>query len=116
MPTSLSAAIIQHAVWLYFRFPLIYRDVEDPVAERGIDVPYETVYRWALKFGLASAHKLKRVRREPDDRPHLDKMLVSVNGKRMNMWRVVDGEGEVLDILVQSSVTKRRRSSSCASR
>jgi len=65
-------------------------------------VTYETVYRWALKFGSAFAHKLKRVRPEPDDRPHLDEMFVSVNGKRMYPWRIVNGDGKVLDILVQS--------------
>ena len=98
--------IIQHAVWLYFRFPLSYRDVEDLLAERGIDVSYETVRRWALKFGQAYARKLRKTRGPADDRWHLDEMFVSINGKRMYLWRAVDCEGEVLDILVQSRRNK----------
>jgi putative transposase len=99
-------AVIQHAVWLYFRFPLSYRDVEDLLAERGIDVSYETVRRWALKFGQAYARKLRKIRGPADDRWHLDEMFVSINGKRMYLWRAVDCEGEVLDILVQSRRNK----------
>ena len=75
--------IIQHAVWLYFRWSLSVRDVEDLVAERGIDVSYETVRRWALKFGQAYARKLRRTRPQPDGRWHLDEVFVSINGKRM---------------------------------
>ena len=75
------AAIIQHAVWLYFRFPLSYRDVEDLLAERGIDVSYETIRRWALKFGQAYAHELRRLRPRPDCRWHLDEVFASINGK-----------------------------------
>ena len=99
--------IIQHAVWLYFRFPLSFRDVEDLLAERGIDVSYETVRRWALKFGQAYARKLRQTRPRPDGRWHLDEMFVSINGKRMYLWRAVDSEGEVLDILVQSRRNKK---------
>lgn len=66
------AQIIQYAVWLYFRFPLSYRDVEKLLAERGIDVTYETVRRWALKFGLAFAYGLRRHRPRSDCRWHLD--------------------------------------------
>jgi transposase-like protein len=98
--------IIQHAVWLYFRFPLSYRDVEDLLAERGIDASYESVRRWALKFGQAYARKLRRSRPRPDCRWHLDEVFVSINGKRMYLWRAVDSEGEVLDILVQSRRNK----------
>jgi putative transposase len=100
-------SIIQHAVWLYFRFPLSYRDVEDMLAERGIDVSYETVRRWALKFGLDYARKLRRSRPRPDGRWHLDEVFVSIHGKRMYLWRAVDSEGEVLDILVQSRRNKK---------
>jgi putative transposase len=100
-------AIIQHAVWLYFRFPLSYRDVEDLLAERGIDVSYESVRRWSVKFGLAYAYKLRRSRPRPDARWHLDEVFVSINVKRMYLWRTVDGEGEVLDILVQSRRNKK---------
>ena len=99
--------IIQHAVWLYFRFPLSYRDVEDLLAERGIDVSYETVRRWALKFGLAYSRKLRRSRLRPDWQWHLDEVFVSINGRRMYLWRAVDSEGEVLDILVQSRRNKK---------
>ena len=94
--------IISYTVWLYFRFPLSYRDIEDMLAERGVDVTYETVRRWALKFGQTFARKLRRLRPRPDCRWHLDEMFVSINGKRMYLWRAVDSEGEVLDILVQS--------------
>jgi putative transposase len=100
-------SVIQQAVWLYFRFPLSYRDVEDLLAERGIDVSYETVRRWALKFGRAYARKLRRKRARPDDRWHLDEVFVPINGKRMYLWRAVDSEGEVLDILVQSRGNKK---------
>jgi len=94
--------IIQHAVWLYFRFPLSLRDVEDLLAERGIDVSYETVRRWSLKYGLAFAKRLRASRPQPDARWHLDEVFVSINGRRMYLWRAVDSEGEVLDVLVQS--------------
>ena len=96
------AEIIQRAVWLCFRFPLSYRDVEDLLAERGVDVSYETIRRWALKFEQAYARKLRQSRPRPDDRWHLDEVFSSINGKRMYLWRAVDSEGEVLDILVQS--------------
>ena len=101
------SSIIQHAVWLYFRFPLSYRDVEDLLAERGIDVSYETVRRWVLKFGGIIAHKLRRGRPRPDRRWHLDEVFVSINGSRLYLWRAVDSEGEALDILVQRRRDKR---------
>lgn len=94
--------IIQRAVWLYFRFPLSYRDVEDLLAERGIDVSYETVRRWALKFGQVYAARLRKSRSRSDVRWHLDEVFVTINGKRMYLWRAVDCEGEVLDTLVPS--------------
>ena len=71
------SVIIQHAVWQYFRFPLSYRDVEDLLVERGIDVSYETVRRWALKFGQAYARRLRTTRPRPDARWHLDEVFVS---------------------------------------
>ena len=80
---------------------LSYRDVEDILAERGIDVSYETVRRWALKFGTIIARRLRRGRPRPDGRWHLDEVFVSVNGKQLYVWRAVDSEGELLDILVQ---------------
>ena len=101
------AEIIQRAVWLCFRFPLSYRDVEDLLAERGVDVSYETIRRWSLKFGQAYARKLRQSRPRPDDRWHLDEVFFSINGKRMYLWRAVDSEGEVLDILLQSRRNKK---------
>ena len=101
------AEIIQHAVWLYVRFPLSYRDVEDLLAERGIDVSCETVRRWPWKFGLAYARKLTRLRPRPDCRWRLDEMFVSINGRSKYPWRAVDSEGEVLDILFQSRRNKK---------
>ncbi|MHA1165627.1 MAG: IS6 family transposase [Alphaproteobacteria bacterium] len=100
-------SIIQHAVWLYFRFPLSFRDVEDMLAERGIDVSYESVRRWSVKFGLDYARRLRKTRPRPNDRWHLDEVFVSINGKQMYLWRAVDSEGEVLDILVQSRRNKK---------
>jgi len=93
--------IIQQAVWLYFRFGLSYRDVEDMLAERGIDVTYETVRRWALKFGTIIARRLRRGRPRPSGRWNLDEVFVSINGRQLYVWRAVDSEGEVLDVLVQ---------------
>jgi transposase-like protein len=95
-------AIIQHAVWLYFRFALSYRDVEDMLAERGIDASYETVRRWALKFGRIYADRTRRRRPRPSDRWHLDEVFLKIGGKTVYLWRAVDDEGEVLDVLVQS--------------
>ena len=102
-------AIIQHAVWLYYRFPLSYRDVEDLLAQRGVDVSYETVRRWALKFGQAYARRLRTTRPRADVRWHLDEVFVSIAGKRMYLWRAVDSEGEVLDI--PGSVTQKQEGS-----
>ena len=102
--------IIQHAIWLYLRFTLSYRDVEELLAERGLDISYETVRRWVLKFGPAIARRLRQRRPRPSDRWHLDEMVVRIAGKRIYLWRAVDHEG-VLDMLVQ-----RRRDSRAALR
>ena len=75
--------IIQNAVWLYCRFTLSFRDVEDLLAERGLDISYETVRRWVLKFGQDYARRLWRFRPRPDDRWHLDEMFVTIRGRRM---------------------------------
>src|SRR6516225_5807830 len=93
--------IIQHAIWLYLRFTLSYRDVEELLAERGLDISCETVRRWVLKFGPTIARTLRQRRPRPSDRWHLDEMLVRIAGERMYLWRAVDDEGEVLDMLVQ---------------
>jgi putative transposase len=99
--------IIQHAIWLYLRFTLSYRDVEELLAERGLEVSYETVRRWVLKFGPGFARRLQRSRPRPSDRWHIDEMVVRIAGKRMYLWRAVDHEGEVLDMLVQRRRDKR---------
>src|SRR5215208_5420002 len=95
------ADIIRHAVWLYLRFTLSYRDVEELLAERGIETSYETVRRWVLKFGPLFARNLRRLRPRPTGTWHLDEMVISIQGRRMYLWRAVDSEGEVLDPLVQ---------------
>lgn len=99
--------VIQHSVWLYLRFTLSYRDVEELLAERGLDVSYESIRRWVLKFGPEFAHRLRRRRPRPSSRWHLDEMVVLIGGKRMYLWRAVDDEGEVLDVLVQRRRNKR---------
>jgi putative transposase len=91
--------VIRHAVWLYLRFTLSYRDVEDLLAERGLTVSNESIRRWVLKFGLVIAKNLRGTRPKPHSRGHLDEMVVSIAGRQMYMWRAV--EGEVLEILVQ---------------
>jgi putative transposase len=93
--------VIQHAIWLYLRFTLSYRDVEELLAERGLDLSYETMRRWVLKFGPIIARELRRRCVRPSDRWHLDEMVVRIAGRRMYLWRAVGHEGEVLDMLVQ---------------
>src|SRR6516162_5723038 len=93
--------VIRHAVWLYLRFTLSYRDVEDLLAERGLIVSNESIRRWVLKFGPVIVKNLRAMRSKAYTRWHLDEMVVSLSGKQMSMWRAVDGEGEVLEILVQ---------------
>ncbi len=93
--------VIRHAVWLYARFTLSFRDVEDLLADRGLDISYETARRWFLKFGESIARNLRRTRPTPSDYWHLDEMVIVIRGKRYWLWRAVDNEGEVLDFLVQ---------------
>ena len=88
-------------MWLYFRFTLSFRDVEDLLAERGIDVSYETIRCWTIKFGPQIARRLKKRRPSPSPRWHLDEMVCKVAGRRMYLWRAVDDEGEVLDLVMQ---------------
>ena len=102
-------AIIRHAVWLYARFTLSYRDVEELLAERGLDVSYETVKHWVLKFGPLFARELRRRRSRPTSQWHLDEMAVMISGRQFWLWRALDSEGEVLDLLVQ-----RRRNKAAA--
>ncbi len=93
--------IIQHAVWLYAQFTLSYRDVEDLLAARGLDISYETIRRWFLKFGTPIARNLRSSRPAPNDIWHLDEMVIVIRGKRYFLWRAVVSEGEVLDFPVQ---------------
>ena len=101
--------IIRHAIWLYARFTLSFRDVEELLAERGIDASYETVRRWFLKFGPSIAANIRRSRPRPSDHWHLDEMVISMRGGKYWLWGAVDNEGEVLDFLVQ-----RRRDAQAA--
>jgi putative transposase len=93
--------LISYAVWLYPRFCLSFRDVEKLVAERGITVSYEAIRLWCLKFGQALANRLRHRRGRLGDTWHLAEMFVTIRGQRHYVWRAVDQEGEVLDILVQ---------------
>ena len=94
--------IISHAVWLYYRFSLSHRDVEELLFERGIIVSYEAIRKWCRKFGQGYANKLRRRRPRPGDKWHLDEVFLTINGERHYLWRAVDQDGKVLDILVQS--------------
>ena len=96
------AEIISHAVWLYHRFSLSLREVETILAQRGIVVSHESIRAWCLRFGRAFAHALKRRRPRPGDKWHLDEVFLRIRGKRHYLWRAVDQDGIVLDILVQS--------------
>jgi putative transposase len=98
--------IIGYAVWLYFRFSLSYRDVEELLAERGVVVTYETTRQWCLKFGQQYANELRRRRPKPGDTWHLDEVFIRINGRTYYLWRAVDQYGAVLDILVQSRRNK----------
>src|ERR671919_1308770 len=99
--------IISHAVWLYFCFCLSYRDVEELLFARGVIVTYEAIRKWCLKFGQAYAHQLRRRRPRPGDKWHLDEVFLTINGARQYLWRAVDQDGNVLDILVQPRRDKK---------
>src|SRR5215218_3130535 len=94
--------VISYAIWLYFRFPLSLRMVEEMLAARGIEVTHETVRQWALKFGQSFASKIRRRLPAPGDKWHLDEVVISIAGRKHWLWRAVDQHGTVLDILVQS--------------
>jgi len=100
------AEIISHAVWLYFRFSLSYRDVEELMAARGSIVTHETIRQWCQKFGQQYANQLRRRRAQTGDKWHLDEVFLKINGKLHYLWRAVDQHGNVLDILVQSRRNK----------
>jgi len=93
--------IIDCCVWLYFRFPLSFREVEELMLARGVVLSYETIRRWCAKFGQAYANQLRRRRAQPGDRWHLDEVFIRINGIAHYLWRAVDQRGNVLDVLVQ---------------
>ena len=99
--------IISHAVWLYYRFCLSFRDVEDLLAKRGVIVSYETIRQWSRKFGAEYARKLKRREGRLGDTWHLDELFVTIRGERQYLWRAVDQDGDVIDILVQPRRNRR---------
>jgi putative transposase len=105
------AEIISHSVWLYYRFCLSYREVEELMAERGVILTYEAVRYWCRKFGQVYANQLRRRRPRPGDKWHLDEVFLTIRGEQHYLWRAVDQAGNILDILVQ-----RRRDKHAAKR
>jgi len=94
--------IISYAVWLYHRFNLSHRDIEDLLAERGITVSYESIRLWCIKFGAKYARRLKRKRRGFGDTFYIDEVFVKINGKQHYLWRAVDQDGDVVDVFLQT--------------
>ena len=103
--------IISDAVWLYYRFNLSHRDVEDLLAERGITISYETIRRWCIKFGATYTRRLKRKHQGYGDTFYLDEVFVKIDGKQHYLWRAVDQDGEAVDVFLQG-----RRDSAAAKR
>ncbi len=99
--------IISHTVWLYFRYSLSFRDVEELLAQRGVVVTYETVRQWCLKFGQSYANELRRRRPRCGDKWHMDEVVLTIRGQKHYVWRAVDQDGNMLDILVQSHRNKK---------
>ena len=99
--------IISHAVWLYYRFSLSFRDVEDLLAERGITVTYEAIRQWCWTFGLDYARRLQHRRGRQGDTWYLDELFVKIQGRQQYLWRAVDEDGDTIDILVQSRRNRR---------
>jgi len=99
--------IISHAVWLYFRFCLSFRDVEELLLERGIAVTYEAIRKWCRKFGQQYANQLRRRRPRLGDKWHMDEVFLTIKGEHHYLWRAVDQDENVLDILVQRRRDKR---------
>src|SRR2546430_4125627 len=101
------AEIISHGVWLYYRFCLSYRDVEELLFARGVIVTYEAIRKWCRKFGQHYANQLRHRRPKPGDKWHLDEVFLTIKGERHYLWRAVDRDGNVLDVLVQSHRNKK---------
>ena len=105
------AEIIQYAVWLYHRFNLSHRDIEDLLAERGINVSYEAIRLWCNKFGLKYVRRLKKKHQGYGDTFFIDEVFVKIDGKQYYLWRAVDQDGEIVDVFLQ-----RRRDGKAAKR
>ena len=103
--------VIKRVIWLYFRFNLSLREIEELMAERGVDGSYETIRRWVYKFGSTYAKRIKSRSENPSPVWHLDEVFTKINGKMVYLWRAVDDEGTVLDVVVQ-----RRRNTKAAMR
>src|SRR6266851_8966887 len=101
------AEIIGHCVWLYFRFALSFRDVEEMLAMRGVSLTYETVREWCHKFGQTYANRLRHRSPRPGDRWHLNEVFLKINGRLHYLWRAVDQDGDVLDTMVQRKKDKK---------
>lgn len=99
--------IISHGVWLYFRFSLSFRDVEELMAQRGVVLTYETVRQWCLKFGQTDANERRKRSPRCGDTWQMDEVVLPIRGKKHSLWRAVDQHGNVLDILVQSRRNKQ---------
>ncbi len=99
--------IISHAVWLYHRFTLSFRDIEELLAIRGIHTSYETIRRWCLKFPTHYSKPLRKKQGQLGDLWYLDEVFISISGKRQYLWRAVDQDGDVIDVMVQSRRDKR---------
>jgi putative transposase len=99
--------IISHCVWLYHRFDMSFRAVEELLFERGVVLSYETVRRWCVKFGPEYARRLKRRRAQPGDKWHLDEVFLNIDSERRYLWRAVDQRGNTLDILVTKARDKK---------
>ena len=94
--------VIRYTVWLYYRFNLSHRDIEDLLAERGITVTYESIRAWCIKFGATYAQRLRRKHRGYGDTFYIDEVFVKINGKQQYLWRAVDQDGEVVDVFLQT--------------
>lgn len=103
--------VIAHCVWLYYRFCLSFRDIQEMMLERGVEVSYEAIRLWTLKFGIEYARRIRRRRGHVGDTWYLDEVFCKINGQQVYLWRAVDQDGEVLDILVQ-----KRRNAKAAKR
>jgi putative transposase len=107
--------IISHAVWLYFRFCLSFRDVEELLLERGVIVTYEAIRKWCRKFGQEYANQLRRRRPRPGDKWHLDEVFLTIKGEHHYLWRAVDQEGTFWIFWCNVAGTRKRPRSSSAS-